>query len=1030
MKEKRNKRISCLCLLFIVLCLPIGAQKERVLNGLVLDSKNEPVIGANVKLREAPSVFTVTDLEGKFFLKVPAGAKTLTITFVGMEAQNVNIGKSGYIKVHLEENNITTDEVVVVGYGQQKKASIVGAIAQTNGKVLERAGGVSSIGAALTGNLPGVITVSTTGSPGEEDPKIYIRGQSSWNNSDPLILVDGVERPMKSVDISSVESISVLKDASATAVFGVKGANGVILITTKRGKEGKADIRIGFNATVKMPSKLENKYDSYDALKIRNESILRELGIDESSWDSYTPAAILEKYRNPANEEEAERYPNVDWQDELVKKSCMSYNANVDVSGGTPFVKYFASADYLYEGDILKTIDNDKGYTPNYAYKRLNMRSNLDFNLTKTTILSANLSGSLGVKNDTYNNDDWEYRIWQSIYSNAPDVYYPKYSDGNWGYYPQSEVTEINSLMTLSNNGSRQTTTTRINTDFTLKQDLGMILKGLSAKALIAFDNAFTARGGKYDSGSAQQEYIDPDTGVSTYANTYGTNQFDYVGSHWYASGDTLVNDSTYRKLYYQVQLDWARKFGKHNITGMGAFSRDRYATGSEFEHYREDWVARVTYDFDSKYFAEVNGAYNGSEKFGPKYRFGFFPSGAVGWMLSEEKIMKKLKFLDMLKLRLSWGQIGDDNVQGSNRWLYESSWTNSGSSKMGNTSGVYSPYTWWIQSSLGNEDLHWEKVTKKNVGVDYSFLGGLLAGSVDVFNDYRTDILLYGSSRSVPTYFGATPAVANLGKVRLKGYELELRANKTFKNGLHLWGNFSMTHSKDKIIDADDPELEAWYQQSEGKQIDQTYSQISSGYYNTWDEVYGSTQLSTDDDDKLPGNQNIVDYNGDGVIDSKDSAPYAYTERPQNTYNATIGFDYKGFSFFVQFYGVNNCSRTLSLTSFSGHLDNVYEQGTMWTSSNTNADVAWPRWNSKMDYTGSTYVYDGSYVRLKNAEISYTFTQPWVKKLGIGSLRLYLNGDNLFLWSKLPDDREVNSGNSTAYPTVKRINLGVNINL
>ena len=499
--KKKNQKIPYLLLLMLCCCITVSAQKGVMVKGVVVDAKNEPVIGASIVLKGNNSIGTISDIDGNFVLTVPNEKSVLVVSYIGMKTKEVQSGK-GTLKVTLEDDSRQLEEVVVVGYGQQKKASVIGAITQTSGKTLERAGGVSSVGAALTGNLPGVITTATQGTPGAEDPKIYIRGQSTWNNSDPLVLVDGIERPMSSVDISSIENISVLKDASATAVFGVKGANGVILITTKRGQEGKADIRIAANATVKIPSKLASKYDSYDALALRNEAIIRELGLYPESWDSYTPQDILDKYRNPKDVTEAERYPNVDWADEMIKKATMSYNANVSASGGNKFVKYFASVDYLHEGDILKKIENNKSYDPGYGFNRINVRSNLDFNLTKSTVLTANLSGSYGVKQDAWGQDEWEYRIWQSIYSNPPDCYLPRYSDGTWGYYPPDQVATVNSAATLGNNGVRKITTGRINTDFTLKQDLGMLLKGLSARVTLSFDNVFKTQGGVYDDGN------------------------------------------------------------------------------------------------------------------------------------------------------------------------------------------------------------------------------------------------------------------------------------------------------------------------------------------------------------------------------------------------------------------------------------------------------------------------------------------------------------------------------------------------
>lgn len=1022
-------------LLTIVLVICFGfqsvGQSKNVVKGKVTDEQNEPIIGASVVLKENTRIGTVTDVDGNFSLELPQGKQVLLVSFIGMESTQIEVSGNTSVSVKLKNSNISLGETIVIGYGQQKKESVVGAISQTKGEVLERSGGVSSVGAALTGSLPGVVTVATQGTPGGEDPKIYIRGQSTWNNSDPLIMVDGIERSMSSVDISSIETISVLKDASATAVFGVKGANGVILITTKRGKEGRAEIHAGASATFKVPSLLAGKYDSYDALRIRNEAIERELAMYPSSWDEYMPYGELDKYRNPANQEERERYPNVDWADVLVKDFAMSYAANINAAGGTSFVKYFTAIDYLYEGDIMKKIDNNKNYSPGYGFNRINVRSNMDFNLTKTTVLTANLSGSYGVKQDVWGQDAWEYRIWQSIYSSAPDNYLPYYPDGSWGFYPPDEVSTVNSALTMGNNGIRKITTLNINTDFTLKQDLAFLMKGLSAKGTLSFDNVFKTRSGIYDPGNVQQKYVDPFTGEVTYSQYLGTNQFDWIPTRWSTRPEEPYTNQwggsdNSRKLFYQLQLDYARKFGDHDITATGVFSRDKKATGSEFEHFREDWVFRLTYNYQSKYMFDMNGAYNGSEKFGPDYRFAFFPSGAIGWMISNEDFMKSLEFIDMLKFRASYGEVGDDNIW--ERWLYMTQWAFGQNASLGQTPSDASPYTWWKESKIGNEKIHWEKVTKVNVGADFSFLDGLIAGSVDVFNDHRTDILLAGDKRSVPSYFGGKPATANIGEVKVKGYEVEIRTNKVFPNKMRVWSELSMSHAKDVVLEADDPQLLDDYKKSAGKQIGQTRSQIDAGYYNTWDEVYGSTKLNTYDTEKLPGNLNIVDFNGDGVIDDYDQVPYGYPERPQNTYNATVGFEWKGFSAFVQFYGVNNANRYLNLSSFSGHLNRVYEQGTYWSKDNTNPDVPMPRWNSHMNYSGTTYMYDASYVRLKNAEIAYTFGKESVRRLGMSSLKVFVNGNNLWMWTNMPDDREVNMGNASAYPTVRRINMGVNI--
>lgn len=1046
--RKKIQKIPCLFLLMLFSCFTAMAQQGITVKGTVFDSTGETVIGASVVVKGNTSIGTISDIDGNFMLTVPSENTILVISFVGMKSQEVKATSNKLIKVTLEDDSQQLQEVVVVGYGQQKKASVVGAITQTTGKVLERAAGVSDIGAALTGNLPGVVTTTGTGMPGEEDPKITIRGASSWNNNeDPLVLVDGIERPMSSVDITSVQSISVLKDASATAVYGVKGANGVILITTKRGTEGSAKIDVGFNATLKSPSKLPNKYDSYDALMFRNVAIEHELALAPQSWADIRPQAFIENYRNQTTVEQRERYPNVDWQKALFKDNTMSYNANINISGGTKFVKYFASADYVHEGDLFRVYDNGRGYNSGYGYDRINVRSNLDFNITKTTVLKINLAGSNGIRKAPWSNSvnsEWQIgQQWSGVYNIPPDVFLPQYSDGSWGMYPKVSNT-TNSVQNISIGGTMQTTSTRINTDFTLEQDLSFITKGLMARATISWDNEFVEnnRGINDLYNDSQSKWIDPETGQVVWKNSYDTNQgFDWTqGVNWSTQSGSVDNGQTVRNLYYQAQLSWARSFGKHNLSAMGLFSRQENARGSVMPTYREDWAFRVTYNWADRYFIEYNGAYNGSEKFSPENRFAFFNSGAVGWMISEEPFMRFLRekrILDMMKIRASYGEIGSDQLgdpfDESRRWLYMDSWKYGGHTRL-DLDHAESIYTWWYESAIGNEDIQWEVVKKLNLGIDYSFLDGLLAGSLEFFRDTRSNIFVFGPDRSMPSYFGGTPPSINKGKIRTTGYELELRVNKILANGLRLWGNFNMTHARNKVLVKDDQALRPAYQKAAGHSVNQYYSYIDAGFIQNYDQLYGSPAHDSSDSQKLVGDYYIVDYNGDGVIDSKDSVPWGYTSSPENTFNATVGFEWKGFSAFAQFYGVTNVTRDVGLTSLANNLNTVYDTGTWWSKNTPNADVVVPRWNSKPTYyDGTQYLYDGSYIRLKNVEVAYTWTKGWVKKLGIDNLKIYLNGNNLWLWTRMPDDREANlsgAGYLGAYPTVKRYNLGIKFTL
>lgn len=1025
--------------MLLTLLLSLGAvsaqAQEREVKGYVVDKAGDHVIGATIMVKDAKGAGTTADLDGFFKIKVPSAQSVLQVSSIGMKPQNVKIGNQKILKIVLLDDQKLLDEVVVVGYGQQKKASVVGSITQTTGEVLERAGGVTSVASALTGNLPGVITYASSGMPGDEDPQIVIRTQSSWNNSAPLVLVDGVEREMSTVDISSVETISVLKDASATAVYGVKGANGVILITTKRGHEGKAVVRAKVNMTLKTASKLPSKFDSYDALMVRNRAVEHELAISPNGWSAYTPMAVIDKYRNPANDEEWDRYPNVDWEKILFKDAAFSYNPSISVQGGTTLAKYFAAIDFTHEGDLFKSFENNRNYRSGYSYNRVNVRSNLDFQLTETTKFSLNLFGSNGQREVPWDGDA-NNTFWKSVYASAPDAMRPVYSDGTWGYYPRGTFDVPNSMYKLAVGGQEKKTTTKLNTDFILVQDLKFITPGLSFKADLSFDYRFQEAGRGINDlyNDSQQKWIDPDTGEVFYAlvTNSGTQLDPSETIGWSTTGGHLSTGSTYRKLYYSLQLNYDRTFNKvHNVTAMGLFSRERTTSGSEFAHYREDWVFRLTYNYATRYFAEFNGAYNGSEKFGSNNRFDFFPSVSLGWMLTEEKFMKKLEWMDMFKFRASWGRIGDDNV--GSRWLYQDQWTYGGNTLMGSPPSN-TPYTYYRMSTLGNPDICWEVVEKRNFGIDFGFLHGILKGSIDIFSDKRENILVSGGSRSIPTWYGVDAPYANLGKTKSHGYELELRVSYPFANNdMRVWGNFNMNHAINEIVFRDDAKLLPAYQKQQGYAIGQNRSYLSEGNLQSWDDLYGSTQLSTKNEAKLPGDYYIVDFNGDGTIDKYDVAPYEYSGIPQNTYNATIGFDWKGFSCFLQFYGVNNVTREVTFPTFHHSSDVVYDEGTYWEVGTGGLPL--PRWTTTTDgsASGTRYIYDGSYIRLKNAEISYTFTGPKLKKIGIDRLRVYLNGDNLWLWTKMPDDRENNfsGGSSTgAYPTMRRYNLGIDITL
>ena len=1035
------------------------AQNGVTVTGTVTDNAAEPLIGASVVVKGQTSLGTVTDFDGNFHLKVPSEQSVLVISYVGMVTKEFKVGRQRNFKVSLTDDT-HLEEVVVVGYGQQKKASVVGAITQTTGEVLERSAGIGSVGAALTGNLPGIATIASTGQPGEEDPRIYIRGAAAWNqDAQPLILVDGVKREIKSVDITSVATISVLKDASATAVYGVEGANGVILITTKRGVEGKARIDVGFNATLKAVSKLPRKYDSYDGYMLRNQAIEHELALPSgtASWAYYRPQTFINNFRNQdytvkpnydangnylGDYSQAERYPNVDWQEEMFKDFTLSYNTNINFSGGTKFVKYFVAFDFQNEGDMTKIWDNHQGYEGGYKYNRLNVRSNLDFQITKTTQFRVNLAGSNAQqKTPRYyygnNGEFFQQQKWAGAYGMAPNLFPVQFSDGSWGYYPLVSNIE-NSPRSVATSGYELSTITHVFTDFALEQDLGFITKGLIARGTISWDNQFNEGSrGISDLHKVKNAYILPEDGVFLPENLIDTNTgFDFYESRDWTTDGGNVN-YTSRATEMSLQLFWARQLGKHNVSLMGNWKRRINAGNADLEWRREDWVFRTTYDFKGRYFAEFNGAYNGSQKFSPDNRFVFFCSGAAGWMVSEEKFMKKLKdkgIVDMFKIRGSIGEIGDDNA--GKRFAYLTEWsvvTVNGSQQKFPMSldGSSSPFVAYQESGIAMPDLRWATVSKKNIGFDYAFLGGMFAGSFDWFRDDRYDIFISGANRSVPSYYGAltTPDI-NKGKMKNSGFEFELRFNKVLNNGMRFWMNANYTYAHNEIKLKDDPALFPAYRKAQGYSQGQYVSYIDNGFIGTYDELYSAPARDANDSQVLIGDHYIVDFNGDGVVDeTNDQAPYGYTGTPEHTYNATIGWEWKGWSMFAQLYGVTGVTRDVGLSSFNNKLLTVYDNGTWWNPVDGTGEVVVPRFNSQVSYNdGTQYLYDGSYFRLKNVEIAYTWTKGWIKKLGFTSLKLYVNGNNLFLITKMPDDRESNygfSGGGGAYPTVRRYNFG-----
>lgn len=1036
MKVKKNLKIPTtirrsLITAILVLCCMVVAKAQTVTGTVTADGM--PLPGATVIVK-GTTLGVVTDFDGLFSIDAGPDA-TLVVSFMGFETAEVPINGNSELTIPLTEAGEQLDEIVVIGYGTQKKESVVAAISQVKGEeLMERAAGIANVEEALQGNIPGITTIQGSGTPGESDIQIFIRGLSSWNGTGgPLILVDGVERSMTDIDMNDIENLSVLKDASATAVFGVKGANGVILITTKRGKIGKAELSLSFNSTIKMVSQLPNKLNSYDAIKQANSSILRELAVLPDSWGDYTPESILDKYLNPANEEESRIYPNVDWEDVLLKDFAQDYRINLSVRGGNKSAKYFGSLAYQTVNDIFDGAkhDNGRGSLGEYNYERFNYRSNVDFKVTSSTEISVNLSGFLGIqeKPTTIGN------VTNGLYQIAPSLYTPVYNDGYYGLSTNPAFIFSNSVVNLSASGYDKFTYFQVNTDFILKQKLDFVTKGLSFQGRFSLDNNMRS---KQEINETPVEYRIYDNGVEELEPASGVNGFDYVRAPWTIDPSEVENSQRERRMTYDFSLNYQKKFAeKHNVTGLFLFRRQEYAKGSVFPRRREDWVARLTYNYDLRYFIDVNGAYNGSEKYGPGYRFDLFPSLALGWTVSNESFLENADWLDKFKIRGSYGRLGDDNA--GTRFGYQTQWESGQSAFLVPSayqgSGGRSPYTFYREASVGNPDLQWETAVKSNIGVEYSFFQGLISGEFDYFMEDRDNVVVIGSQRAVPDWFGATPPDFNQGIVQVRGYEFVIASTYTFKNGLNIYGNYYFTQAIDKIIKRDDPAFSPAYQNDAGYIIGQSRSAIPGDILTNWDDVYMSTPVVNNQSLTRVGYYDVVDFDGDGIYNSSfDNAPFGYSSRAQRNWSATFGARYKGWGVSAQLYGTQNASRRFSNNTFTQQTPLIYEHDLdYWTVDTPNNTDTQPQWRAQGGLNPRDTWLDASLTRLKAVSLSYDFSKKACEAIGLNSLQLFVNGNNLFLWSNMPDDREFNTTSDAQsrgeYPTLKRFNFGFNMN-
>ena len=1017
----------------VLLSLGASAQEKVTVTGNVVDVTGEPIIGASV-LEAGTTNGTITDFDGNFKIQVKPNA-TLRFSYVGFETQSVRVSGKKTINITLAEDHQMMEEVVVVGYGHQKKESVVGAISQVNTKELLKspAGNVSQ---ALAGKVPGLVTAQTSGAPGADDMKLYIRGQASFaGDNQPLIMVDGIERPFSQIAPDDIENISVLKDASATAVYGVRGANGVILITTKRGKDQKPTVSLTANWQWSSATRKPNYLNSYDSVKLLEEALAND------GLPSQFSAADIEMYRRSVNGElsgvDAMRYPNVDWYDTVLRNTAPAQRYNINIQGGTKRMRYYVSAEYYDQQGLFKNFSQDQyGNKSNQSYNRVGFRANLDFLMTKDLTFSVNFGTRFEERKGPNSNEAFDGSYSQIFYglNHNPGWMFPvsyQLDNGDGTYqtlYGGTSQYQDNPVARLAKAGFYRATNTINETNFIVDYKMDWLTKGLSAKAMVSFDyNSYYNR--KFTANFATYQLLN--TAAPNMKDSY--NPYNTDTELAYAGDDQT---STY-KLYMEFQLNYARKFGKHDITAMLLYNQNDYRYQAELAKRYQGIVGRVTYGYDDRYLAEMNFGYNGSENFRSGKRFGLFPSFSLGWIISNEKFMQGTKkWLDNLKLRASYGQVGNDvyQVDGvQQRFLYEEAWYQYPGAYRFGTTAVTTIY----EGQYPNVNVTWERAHKFNFGVDFAFFNGKLRGNFDYFYERRNDILTAYLSR--PQWVGVNLAAGNLGKSKNQGFELDLRHTNTIGKDFRYNVGFSFSHAKNEIIEMDEPALKTAYQIQKGLPINQYFGLISEGFITQADIDSGNLPISTYGNTQV-GDLKYKDMNGDGFIDDRDQAPIGYTPIPQNTYSLSLGAEWKGISFSMMFQAVDHVSRFYDAEAMYAFINGGKVKDIHLGRWNPNASeeynlanatyplLHYDSYGNHNQRPNSFFLKNGAFLRLKNIELGYNLPSQWIKHLAMTECRIFMNANNLITWDHLDDLVDPESNGSNKYPIMKTVNVGVNI--
>ena len=1042
--------------------------KNRLYKGKVVDDRtSEPLVGATVKVKGS-TIGTITDIDGNFALDIPDNISPIVfeVSYMGYASKEAAPAKTTGFTIRLAEDSQTLEEVQIIAYGKQSKMSVTAAISSIDTKELLKSPS-GSVANALSGAVTGLSSIQPSGQPGAENPSIYIRGTGSLSDelSKPLILVDGVERSFFQMDSHEIESITVLKDAASTAVFGVRGANGVVLVTTRRGVSGKPVISL--NSSFGLTQALRNLkgMDSYTYATLYNEAQLSDNPSLTESQLGFSPF-VIDMFRT---NEDPIMFPNVDWNDYLFKNLAWQTQHNLTLSGGGERFRYFVSLGYLLQDGMLKQLG--ESYDPNYQYKRFNYRSNVDIDITKSTLLKVNIGGHVGAKREPRTDELWRKVLWSTPFS-SPGIVDGKLISNIYSNRYISIGERSCPLDYYYNYGYNVDTDNVLNLDLALEQKLDFITPGLSMNIKGAYNTNYNVKASRTPSGADSMCTPIYLGSIETPGMDFWDPRFDRTIVYQTDGVSGLHEQMSYgeevgrgHNWYGEFSLNYSRSFGDHDVSALFLYNQSKkYYPETKIDgkvFYMDiptayvGYVGRMTYAYKKRYMVDLNAGYNGSENFAPDKRFGFFPAVSAGWILSEEKFMKKQKVIDFLKLRASYGIVGNDKMENA-RFLYMAgAWSGyntvakgQGSWQFGKDGGTgLLPDA--KENTMGNPDVTWEKVAKQNYGIDLKMFDSRLSLTADVFFEKRKDIL--STRNTLPAITDINLPKINLGKVNNHGYELSLGWNDR-AGKVDYWLKANVSYAKNKIIYMDEVVPNEPYMAETGRSTGLTYGYIFDRFLQK-DDFDADGNLKKDENGRQilpqmalgtprPGDALFKDLNGDGVINGDDKTRFGYAERPDYVFGFLGGLKWKNFEFSMQWTAAMNASRILdgeyrnAFGSTNSRMLLKFLADGRWTEENPNSRFPRLTFMNKSHYlqTSDLWLMNGSYLRLKTAEISYTLPQKdFLKKVGIESVRFYCNGYNLLtLFSDLNDidiDPEgVTDGGNNNYPNIRIYNFGVNI--